>query len=186
MLTEKTLLDAARDYAQRGWAIVPMVFDKDKKRCPVRWKLYQNLQPTTKKLGEWFRNGNYPALAVVLGAVSGRLASRDFDDAKAYEQWADEFPELAKTLPTVRTGRGYHVYFTAQVYKTVHFTDGELRGEKSLCCLPPSRHPAGKGYDWIVPLPDNELPEVDPAESGLVGEPMQQKHTEADRRRWYE
>ncbi len=181
MLTRTTLLDAAMDYAGRGLAVVPMVFDNGKKRCPVRWTKYQTLQPTGKTLGRWFEDGKYPALAVVLGAVSGHLACRDFDVEDAYRAWAEEFPDLAERLPTVRTGRGYHVYFTAKILKIQHYTDGELRGEKCLCCLPPSRHPAGQGYDWVVALPDGELPEIKPAESGLIGEPVQQKRTEENR-----
>ncbi len=183
MLTRKSLLHAATDYAGRGWSIVPMTFDGGKKPCPVSWRRYQQQAPSEATLRRWFRNGKYPALAVVLGVVSGNLACRDFDDPKAYEQWAEKFPELAKTLPTVRTGRGYHVYFTDHVAKVVHYTDGELRGEKCICCLPPSRHPAGQGYDWIVSLPDGELPAIDPAESGLIGELVQQKGTEVDRSR---
>ena len=175
------ILTAALDYAERGWSIVPVKFENGRKRGAVRWKTYQTLQPSRKLLEKWFSDGKYPALAVVLGAVSGHLACRDFDEVSSYENWAQNFPNLVNSLPTVRTGRGYHVYLATQVNKTVKYTDGELRGEKSLCCLPPSRHPSGEGYAWIVPLPDGELPAINPSEAGLVGQPMQQKRAEEDR-----
>ncbi len=180
MVTENKLLKAAKGYAGRGWSIVPMVLEKGKKRCPVPWKKYQACRPDSTTLRRWFSSGKYSALGVVLGAVSEHLACRDFDKEDAYTEWAEKFPDLAQSLPTVRTGRGYHVYFKADVPKALLFTDGELRGEKCICCVPPSRHPAGQGYDWIVALPEGNLPEIIPAESGLVGKTLQQKRTEED------
>ncbi len=119
--------------------------------------------------------GRYPALGVILGPVSGDLACRDFDEADAYHAWTVDFPDLARTLPTVETARGFHVYFTAKVDKTTHYTDGELRGARSLCVLPPSPHPDGEHqYRWIVDLPDGTPLEVDPEASGLVGSRAEQ------------
>ena len=138
------LLEAALDYAKRGWSIIPVRCDENNgKRAAVRWKNFQMLRATDQVLEGWFADGQYSALAVVLGPVSGQLACRDFDDAKAYEEWAERFPELAEKLPTVRTARGYHVYFTCRDVRTAKFTDGELRGERSYCVLPPSVHPSG-------------------------------------------
>lgn len=175
------LLAAALEYEGRGWSIVPMKFDKGKKRGAVRWKRYQTEAADAKRLRGWFKDGKYPALGVVLGAVSGNLACRDFDEADAYHAWTVEFPELARTLPTVETARGFHVYITAKVDKTARYTDGELRGARSLCTLPPSPHPSGECYRWIVSLPDGPIPEVDPEKNGLVGESMQQKQPDANR-----
>ena len=160
------VLEAAMEYAGRGWSIVPTTFDGGKKPCRVSLARYQRKPPSKATLRRWFRDGEHLALAVVLGEVSGHLGCRDFDKESAYTDWAEEFPDLATTLPTVRTGRGYHVYFTAKIPKVQHYTDGELRGEKCLCCLPPSRHPAGQGYDWTVALPDGKPPAIDPAKSG--------------------
>ena len=174
------LLDAALEYAGRGWAVVPVKFEKGKKRGAVRWKRCQTEFPDSKRLRAWFRDGKYPGLAVILGPISGHLACRDFDEAEAYHAWAKRFPELAERLPTVRTGRGFHVYFTAPATKTVHFRDGELRGAKSLCVLPPSPHPKGGRYEWLV-QPDGPVPQVVPGEAGLAGEPVQQKQSEDDR-----
>ena len=119
---------------------------------------------------------------MVLGEVSGFLACRDFDDPEAYKRWAENHPELAMELPTVKTGRGFHVYFVCKLEKTRKFSDGELRGEKSLCVLPPSKHPNGKKYAWIVALPEGQILAIDPEKSGLIPEePMLQKRTEAIR-----
>jgi len=172
------LLEYALAYGGRGWSVVPVRFAGGKKRCAVRWKRYQDMPPPEKTLRRWFGDGKYPALAVVLGPVSGHLACRDFDQPGAYEAWAQQNPALAATLPTVRTRRGYHVYFTADVEKTILFTDGELRGARSLCVLPPSGHPEGGAYKWSVPLADGAPPALSPEQAGLLGESVKQKITE--------
>ena len=177
-------LEPALAYEQRGLAIVPVVFEGGKKRVAVRWKRFQCKAPSPRTVGKWFSDGRYPALAVILGPVSGNLACRDFDDPGAYETWAKGHPKLAKTLPTARTGRGYHVYFTAALERTVTCADGELRGGcGSTSVLPPSRHPSGRRYRWLIPLPAGDLPTVDPKSAGLLGEPVQQKRTEENRSR---
>jgi bifunctional DNA primase/polymerase-like protein len=106
-------------------------------------------------------------IAVVLGSASGGLACRDFDDESAYQRWATEHPKLASTLPTVQTARGAHVYFRPEGFNALG--DGEYRASSGHYCLvPPSRHPTGMFYDWIVPLPSGQLPDIDPDQAGLL------------------
>jgi hypothetical protein len=174
-----SLLDAALQYEATGLSIVPVKFVNGAKQGAIRWKQYQAQRPAPDTLRKWFSAGKYRGLAVVLGAVSGNLACRDFDDAGAYQAWAANHPDLAERLPTVQTGRGFHVYFICEDAKTLHLGDGELRGAKSLCVLPPSIHPAtGKPYRWTVPLPDGPLPTIDPAKTGLAEVPVQQMRTD--------
>jgi hypothetical protein len=106
-------------------------------------------------------------LAVVCGAISGGLTCRDFDEEAAYTEWRARYPHLAAKLPTVRTGKGFHVYFRSSCRSIRHLGDGELRGN-GYCLLPPSIHPSGRPYKWVVPLPAGDLPCLDPAEAGLA------------------
>jgi len=102
-----------------------------------------------------------------MGAASGGLVCRDFDTTDSYEHWKSAHPELAARLPTVKTGRGFHVYFRGSITRIIKGSDGELRGA-GYTILPPSRHPSGGRYDWIVPLRNGQVPEVlDPAIAGL-------------------
>ncbi len=108
---------------------------------------------------------------MILGEASGGLCCRDFDKAsgiRAYKQWAAKHPKLASTLPTVKTGNGWHVYFIGpEGFRDCG--DGELRGDAGhYCLLPPSRHPNGTVYNWIVPLLAGELPLIDPFSVGLA------------------
>ncbi len=176
-LPEDKVLTVALEYEQRGLAIIPI--RKGSKVAGVKWKRFQERRPTVDELRRWFDGGKYSGLAVVLGPVSGHLACRDFDDATGYERWATEFPDLAKSLPTVKTYRGYHVYFTVAVDKTTHLEDGELRGAGAYCLLPPSAHPDGAIYEWVVPL-NGEVLAVDSDLAGFLS-PVKQKQTEGDR-----
>ena len=105
-------------------------------------------------------------MAVILGAVSGGLTCRDFDEMGAYENWASKHPDLAQTLPTVKTSRGRHVYFKSELDRIKKFDDGELKGG-GYCLLPPSVHPNGTGYEWLIPINGN-LITIEPEEAGFL------------------
>ena len=107
--------------------------------------------------------------------MSGDLGCRDFDDLAMYHTWAEKFPELAATLPTVKTSRGFHVYFRWVGSKTQRFEDGDLQGEGCYCVAPPSPHEAGVMYEWVRPFTDTPLPILDPASVGFIGKPKVRK-----------
>ncbi|NLE37138.1 MAG: bifunctional DNA primase/polymerase [Pirellulaceae bacterium] len=153
------VLEAALEYYRRGWAIIPIAKGTKKPPKGWPWKPYQTRKPTEDELRDWFYLRDDLCLAVILGPVSGGLVCRDFDDMAAYEAWAARFPSLAATLPTVETARGRHVYFLAECDRITHLDDGELRGA-GYCLLPPSLHPDGHVYEWLIPLPQGHLPFV--------------------------
>ncbi len=116
------LLTHALEYARRGWSIVPV---NGKKSALRPWKRYKAQQAPEANLREWFARDNLSGLAVVCGPVSDGLVVRDFDTVDAYERWAWEYAELAEILPTVRTARGFHVYFSGDVDRIVPVDSGE-------------------------------------------------------------
>jgi hypothetical protein len=158
------LLSAALSCAARGWSVIPVI----DKRSVGLWKPYQKRASDAKTLQRLFGQKGITGLAVILGNASGGLACRDFDRADAYHEWAASDPELAATLPTVKTARGFHVYFAGpDGFETL--PDGEYRADAGhYVLLPPSRHPDGLLYRWLVPLPAGKLPEIDPVAVGLV------------------
>ncbi len=118
-----------------------------------------------------FARPDVTGLAVILGGVSGGLVCRDYDDMAGYELWARDHPELASVLPTVQTQRGRHIYFRGPG-KFYELNDGEYRGtSRQYTVLPPSWHPSGTHYRWLIGLPEGELPMIaDPRTAGLLGE----------------
>lgn len=135
-----TLLDHAMSYWERGFAVLPI--DAEKKPPLQTWRRWQRERPSERQLKTWFRRNGLTGLAVLCGRVSGGLGVRDFDDETAYEDWRSVNPDLAATLPTVRTSRGYHVYFTGGIDRILTLPDGELSGA-GYVLAPPSVHSDG-------------------------------------------
>lgn len=177
-----TLADAL-SYLALGCSTIPMKMAT--KRPAVRWKRFQTLRPDDKQLRKWFDHGHDYGLAVIFGDVSNGLASRDFDDLETYQRWSVEHPDLAKMLPTAETRRGRHVYcrfaaddvaaFRRLIGKpdgigAIHCDGGELRiGVGCYSVIPPSRHPSGFVYRWLVSPFDRPIPLLTVSDSGFFG-----------------
>lgn len=108
--SDAVIYEAAKQYACLGWSLIPI---KPRTKTPAcDWKRYQDARADEDQLCQWFNEGVDRSIAVVMGAVSGDLVCRDFDEMGEYERWAESHPALAKSLPTVATPRpGRHVYF---------------------------------------------------------------------------
>jgi hypothetical protein len=103
-----------------------------------------------------FSKPGVTGLAVILERAAAGLGALDFDQPEPYLAWAQKHPEDVAVLPTVWTHRGYRVYGRLEDEAFVKLEHGELRGSASqYIVLPPSRHPEGPTYEWIIPLPDH-------------------------------
>ena len=161
---KKTPLDWALEYYQRGWNVIPNGFDK-KPPKGFKWTPYQTDKVTVKNLEEWFGEKKYRNMAVIVGKVSGGLTIIDFDRPDLYDRWKADHPDLAKTLPTVQTSRGFHVYCCSDLDKSESFDKIDLLAAKKYALLPPSKHPDGE-YKWTIPL-NGALHRCDPLDWGL-------------------
>jgi hypothetical protein len=137
------------------------------KKAVRRWKPYQERHPTEAELAQMLA-GKVNGLAVIAGAVSDGLVVRDFDEEEDYVHWSGGHRSLAKTLPTVETKRGLHVYFRGPS-GFAELANGEYRGDsKHFSVLPPSLHPSGITYCWTN-APKESIPRVDdPWDAGLL------------------
>jgi hypothetical protein len=168
-------LGAALPYAARGWSIIPVIG----KRPAGLWKPFQEHPADEPTLRRLFARKGITGVAVVLGKASGGLACRDFDRAVAYHQWAAAHPDDAASLPTVQTARGFHVYGLLAEEAFANLGDGELRADSGhYCLLPPSRHPDGPAYSWLVPLPAGPLPALPTSLTAAPGEPSGPRRTQ--------
>jgi hypothetical protein len=171
-------LEIALGYLRRGWSVIPLKPGKRnlslrKKPNLLSWKPFQKNRATENQIRQWFTQPEEAGIAIVLGDVSGSLICRDFDKVESYHNWAAKHPALAAILPTVKTGRGWHVYCRSVVsiadlrargelaakgiYKLL---DGEFRIDGGYVVLPPSLHPNGHRYEWTVE-PTDEIPRVE-------------------------
>jgi hypothetical protein len=163
------ILADALSYHAGGLCVIPIRPGTKKPAC--HWTVYQKRRPDQATLRRWFAKGGNQ-LGIIMGAVSGGVVCRDFDRLDAYKLWAAAHPELSRSLPTVETPRGRHVYFRAapEHLRFVDLGDGEYRGDSGhLSLAPPSKHPSGATYRWVIPMPATvaEVPLIDPDASGL-------------------
>jgi hypothetical protein len=165
------IMDLARHFVEMfRWSIIAT----RQKRSEVRWREFQTRHPSDVEITEMFRRPGVTGLAVIAGPISGDLVVRDFDDENSYARWADEHQSLAVRLPTVRTKRGYHVYVRIPGFnRIVHLPDGEFRGS-GYTLLPPSPHPDGIRYKWLIP-PSHDILRVEAVVFGALSESSQRK-----------
>ena len=103
-------------------------------------------------VNQWLAAGSNVGL--LLGPASG-VIDLEFDAAAGREQLS-AFGVLDIPTPTWRSARGEHRLFRWEPWMpasaVVHADDLEVRigGRAAQSVLPPSRHPDGSRYEWIV------------------------------------
>ncbi len=152
-----SVLHMAKEYICKfGYSVIPV--GRDKKPI-IDWKEYQTRYPTDEELEAWFSDGNNN-IAIVTGPISG-IAVLDIDGKEGEESIKQNKLYLPPT-PCVKTGKGYHYYFKYQDGVrnfTRRYPGIDLRGEGGYVLAPPSIHPSGTRYEWLIP-PEEELPEL--------------------------
>lgn len=159
MTYDDELLNAALEYLDRGWSIIPM----SGKVPLVDWKKYQERLPTQAEVEQWFTEFSGFGLALVCGALSGVVVV-DADTPEAVE-WCKA---NGLTSPfSVRSRRGRHFYFAhprdGRRFANVHHNKLrggglygvphlDFKGDGGYVVLPPTiSHSAEKGdwrYEW--------------------------------------
>lgn len=155
MLNRDEMLDEALAYRDRGLSVIP-VLQGDGKKAATDWKAYQSQAADMKQVIDWFANDKRN-VAIVTGAVSGVLVL-DVDNLDGLK----DYPALPET-PTVKTGKGMHVYFKHPGFEVGNIQIkelGDIRADKGYVVAPPSLHQSGKRYTWEQGLDDVPLAAV--------------------------
>ena len=106
------------------------------KKPAIRWRRFQKQVPSASEIDAAFR-ADVTALGIICGTVS-RLVVIDFDDLLGYQKFCRRFPQHVATY-TVKTNRGFHLYFlTDQKVPSHQFAGGDIKGERSYVIAPPS------------------------------------------------
>ena len=125
------------------------------------WKPLQTRQATAREVEAWLSDGG-----LNFGLVTGYrdLYALDFDHEDRYQRWTRSCPAWAATLPTQRTGHGYHVLFksrklTATRYRILMpaflrddpaYPDvAGFLGRGTWMTAAPSLHDSGRSYTWL-------------------------------------
>ncbi len=128
----KALTAKALELISAGYSVIPVMGKKladEPKRPGLRWGRYQQRSATEAEVKGFFADG-CTGIGVVCGSVS-RLLVVDFDDRQRYRHFCKELPQYKDTY-TVKTKRGFHVYFrTSEKVPSHQFQGGDIKGERS-------------------------------------------------------
>lgn len=185
----RELLNAAADYLQRGWSVLPLRGDYEpgREKAPgIHWQHLQKQHATREQISDWFSRPQNRALGIVCGQISG-LVVLDLDNQQSYHQLTTKFPELTQTY-TVRTRRGYHLYYhSEQKLGTRKMRGADFKAEGSYVVAPPSTL---RGHTYHVhrdlPLRAIVVSEIDALHKFLGGYDAKHQRNEQNAKRRYE
>lgn len=165
-----TFHDFAHQYMNMGWCVIPV--RPNDKRPAVPWKEYQTHTPDEPTLDHWFGNGTGYGIAVVTGSISELLVLDCDNDAAVEEATRRGIPPT----PTAQTSKGRHFYFRYSGHD-IHnsaskIAEGmDIRAEGGYVVAPPSIHPTGAPYTWLISPLECELAPPPPWLLQLIAAP---------------
>lgn len=157
---QNNFLQAALDYAGRGYSVIPVRPDK---KPFIPWIEHQKHRATAKEIREWAAKYPGAMIGIVTGEISGILVI-DCDTQEGYEAIQKLLPD-ALLLPIARTPRGgWHLWFIYPAGSKITVGTGimpgvDFRGEGGYVIAPPSVNGDGRSYAWGEGL---ALGEVEP------------------------
>jgi hypothetical protein len=153
------LHQAARAYCALGWSVVPAAATG--KRALVRWRQWQTQAADLELVDRWWRRWPAANVAVITGRLSGVVVV-DLDVRHGADRALAELESEHGDLPwlaVVETpSGGWHVYLQHPRFAIPNSaskvgTGVDVRGDRGLALLPPSRRGLG-GYRWAVGGPE--------------------------------
>ena len=135
---------AALDYANQGWAVLPLLPNKKDPHFDLCQRAYLSATTDNKLINFWF---DYDAnINIGIACYTSGLVVFDID----YRNGGELLPEFTPTY-TVKTGDGLHLYYKADksdIYKG-KLMDGIDIKFKGYVAAAPSIHPSGARYTVI-------------------------------------
>lgn len=165
-MIDNPLREAAVDYAQRGWRVLPV---KPGAKVPLTRNGVKDATCDERTILQWWDRWPDASIGIATGAPGPSVLDiDDLEKGKAALRAAE-----ATGAPQVATGRGRHFFYEGLDLGTITLGYGELRGTGSYVIAPPSVHASGTQYVWLD-SPNGHLPKVparlaDRAKQGTAG-----------------
>jgi hypothetical protein len=144
MKTETNTREVALEYADRGWAVMPLLPNKKDPHFDLCRRAYLSATTDHKLINFWF---DYDSnINIGIACSTSGLVVFDID----YRNGGELLKEFQPTY-TVKTGDGMHLYYAtspAAVYRG-KLADGIDIKYKGYVAAAPSIHPSGARYTVI-------------------------------------
>lgn len=143
---QNELLKAALEYAEHGIYVFPL---RPKRKEPLTANGFKDASKDVEQIKEWWKQYPEANIGIPTGKING-IFVLDIDG-----DCPENFPKLPATV-TVKTNKGLHYYFKypkEQEIKSrtkLQGLDIDVRGEGGYAVAPPSIHPEGGRYEFIV------------------------------------
>jgi len=147
-------------YQNQGFSFFPL--RKRSKKPLFDWAVWQTRRPNPDEIRTWQEQKLLNQVAIICGAISG-IVVLDIDDRQKFDAWILEKKLPMPPSPTVRTGKGFHVYFKhpgGKIKNSAKKIPGaDLKADGGYVVAPPSIHPNGQAYEWVefLSLKDADL-----------------------------
>lgn len=160
-MSQNELLNAALTYIGLGWNVIPLR-PRDKKPLLPSWGEWQTKKVTEDMVKTWWQKHSDANVGILTGAISG-IVVLDVDGEKGQKSLA----QVAKGLPPTpisNTGKGSHYIYAHPGFEVKNFAGKlpglDFRGDGGYIVAPPSIHPSGRQYEWVISPEDVELAPV--------------------------
>jgi hypothetical protein len=144
------LIEAAHDYLSRGLRVIALT-DKMPNGKVHRKGIYDCLTGETPRalLNEAFAHPKTTGIGILTGFP---LYVVDIDGEEGARTYHDLVAGEISYTPTATTGRGMHLYFMSEHdFPTQKLGEKlDFKGAGGYVAAPPSRHPSGHTYEWII------------------------------------
>ena len=164
MKSAKPIIDFAIEYDKKLHLSTIPVNPKTKKPL-IRWQPNQKKKAGSTTIKKWFLQYPDAGLGIVTGKIS-KLFVVDCDTSNGYKSTMELIPKDVR-IPTVKTPRGWHLYF--KYPSGSNLTTGQrilpgvdFRGEGGYVVSPPTINGNGGQYKWLddLSLFDIKPPEI--------------------------
>jgi putative DNA primase/helicase len=131
------------------------IIESYSKSAKKHWKEYQNRMPTQSELDQWVQRD--PSNVVLVTGKVSNLFVVDLDSEEALQEFVNRFGSIDQTA-RVKTSNGYHLYYLNPDFEVRNrvglLPNIDIRGEGGYVLAPPSIHPDGSQYHWVLTIQD--------------------------------
>ena len=159
-IDNNSMVQAAQDYAQRGWHVFPV----NREKRPLTENGFKDASTDPKAIAAWW--ARWPGANIGIATGASGLLVLDVDSYDGGEDTLASYPGLPDTVESITGGGGRHLLFNrpdGSKYKSFRFAHAlDCKADGGYIVAPPSLHESGRRYEWEASSEPDDVPLADP------------------------